>query len=103
MEERMEQGGHMNKRSSISDVDVLRAYVESSEVRGKVSFADLDRVSSSWPEQILERRFGCAPKVAFAAMERAFNRGLIEYGVSLRAGWITEKGRALLAKFGGSK
>ena len=28
--------------------------------------------------------------------ERAARRDLVEYGVSLRTGWLTDKGRALL-------
>ena len=37
----------------------------------------------------------CA-KIAYRAMERAHRHGLIEYGVSLRSGWLTELGKALL-------
>jgi hypothetical protein len=37
-------------------------------------------------------------KVCERAMERAYRRGLIEYGVSLRSGWLTEEGEALLGK-----
>ena len=32
------------------------------------------------------------------AMERAYDHGLIECGVSLRTGWLTAKGEALLAE-----
>lgn len=35
-------------------------------------------------------------KVVTRAMERAHRHGLIEYGVSLRSGWLTELGKALL-------
>lgn len=31
-------------------------------------------------------------KVCYRAMERAYNNKLIEYGVSLESGWLTEKG-----------
>lgn len=40
---------------------------------------------------------GQPEKVCYRAMERADKRGLIEYGVSLRSGWLTDKGKALLA------
>jgi len=38
----------------------------------------------------------CPPKVAQAAMERAYDRGLVDYGVSLRSGWLTKAGLHLL-------
>jgi hypothetical protein len=34
-------------------------------------------------------------KVCLRALERAHKRGLIDYGVSLRSAWLTDKGRAL--------
>lgn len=49
-----------------------------------------------WPEEIIMEKTGCPAKVAYAAMERAYNRGYIEYGVSLRGGWLTEKGERAL-------
>lgn len=52
-----------------------------------------------FPYDILEERTGQAFKVCWRAMERAADRGLIEYGVSLRTGWLTERGRALLSDF----
>lgn len=39
---------------------------------------------------------GQCDKVCYRAMERADGRGLVEYGVSLRSGWLTDKGKALL-------
>jgi hypothetical protein len=52
------------------------------------------------PNQILARETGESEKVCFRAMERAERRGLVEYGVSLRSGWLTEKGLKLLEKGG---
>ncbi len=46
---------------------------------------------------ILIRLTGASRKVAYAAMERAERNGFIESGVSLRSGWLTDKGRELLA------
>ena len=70
----------------ITDVQVCLAYAKANHKDG---FADT----------LLERQTGQHPKVVFRAMERACDRGLIDYGVSLRAGWLTEKGMALIAAF----
>ena len=69
----------------ITDRQVLLAYAEIAA--GSMAFADA----------LLQEFTGQPPKVCFRAMERAASRGLIEYGVSLRSGWMTDKGRALLA------
>lgn len=37
-----------------------------------------------------------SPKVVEAAVARAVDRGLIEFGVSQRFGWVTEKGRCMV-------
>ena len=50
-----------------------------------------------WPYELLSYWTGASEKVCFCAMERALKHGLIEYGVSLRSGWLTEKGKCLLA------
>lgn len=50
-----------------------------------------------YPYETLMARTGECFKVCYRAMERASDRGLIEYGVSLRTGWLTEKGKALLS------
>ena len=44
------------------------------------------------PWQILMDQFNAPEKVVYAAMERDFKKGYIEYGVSLRTGWVTEEG-----------
>lgn len=49
-----------------------------------------------FPYERLARKFNCDEKLAYRACERAAKRGLIEYGVSLRTGWLTEKGKELL-------
>jgi hypothetical protein len=66
----------------IPDYLVCRAYV--------VSYGD------TFPEQYLAQQTGQPEKVCFAAMNRAFKHGLIDYGVSLRSGWLTEAGKLLL-------
>ena len=47
-------------------------------------------------QELLAVRTGQPENVCYKAMERAEERGLIESGVSLRTGWLTEKGEALL-------
>lgn len=37
-------------------------------------------------------------KVVYAALDRALERGYIEYGTTIRQAWPTEKGLALLDK-----
>ena len=77
----------------ISDLQVVQAYAEMARqmdsVRGtgqRFEYAD----------DILERTTGQHPKVCERAMERAYGRGLVEYGMWLRGGWLTDKGKALL-------
>ena len=66
----------------------------------KIRRADVRRDKTSeivpFPYELLSAATGQPEKVCFRAMERACNRGLIEYGVSLRTGWLTEDGEALL-------
>lgn len=72
------------KRSDITDYDVCLAVREYNNTMG------------DFPYQTLAKKFGCDEKLAYAACERADDNGLIEYGVSLRTAWLTEKGAALL-------
>lgn len=75
------------KRSNITDEMVCRAYAKwSNEECGPEDF----------PYDLIMRETGAPMKVAYAAMERAFERGLLDYGISLRSGWLTDKGKALL-------
>ena len=53
-------------------------------------------VDIEWPYERMAVETGECEKVCYRAMERAENRGLVEYGTSLRSGWLTEKGKALL-------
>ena len=70
----------------ITDKQVVDAYLECSESGFSV-----------WPYQLLSQRTGQPEKVCYRACERAERHGLIECGVSLRSGWLTEKGRELQA------
>lgn len=49
-----------------------------------------------YPYETLVIETGQPEKVCYRAMERAADRDLIEYGVSLRTGWLTDKGKALI-------
>lgn len=81
-------------RKDISDLQVLRAY--------RQAWAEPKRQPFLYPEQILHAETGEPVKVCLAAMMRASVRDLIDYGVSLRAGWITYKGLAMLAAADGA-
>lgn len=51
-----------------------------------------------YPYEALANLTGECEKVCYRAMERAERHGLIEYGVSLRTGWLTDKGIDLLGR-----
>lgn len=72
-------------RKDITDLQVLKAYQESKRI-------NMDK----WPYEILMEWTGEPEKVCYRAMERAENRGLIDCGITLRSGWITDKGKELL-------
>ena len=80
------------KRSDITDRMVCEAYYQADVIRKSEDGAHV-----TWPEHVLMVRTGLPEKVIYAAMERACDNGLIDYGVSLRSGWLTNKGKALLA------
>lgn len=49
-----------------------------------------------WPYEALAVELGCHEKVAYRACQRACERDLVDYGISLRSGWLTDKGWALI-------
>jgi hypothetical protein len=55
----------------------------------------LRTTSSRFADDVLIDR-GYPPKQADRVLEDAADEGLIEYGVSARTGWLTDKGRRLL-------
>ena len=69
----------------ISDKQVVAAFHQAREEQYE-----------QWPYEILASGTGQPEKVCYRAMERAERRGLVEYGVSLRTGWLTEAGLKLL-------
>lgn len=80
------------QRKHISDYIVCLAYRASQKQREETSYQEYDTV-----EKILATMFPyISEKVIYAAMERACNHDLVEFGVSLRTGWLTPAGHALI-------
>jgi len=76
----------------ITDEMVCRAYERAEIQRGNGRvWRDYD-----YPYVTLERETGACFKVCYRAMERACDRGYVECGVSLRTGWLTDKGKELI-------
>lgn len=71
-------------RKLISDYDVCKAYQERKPF------------DKEWAYEILAKRFDVPEIVAYRACERAEKRGYLDYGTSLRSGWLTDKGKELL-------
>lgn len=72
------------KTADITDEAVCLAYAEG-------------RLLGFFADAILGERYPDFPdKVLYRAMERAHRRGLVDYGVSLRAGWLTPAGLSLV-------
>ena len=86
------------KRSDISDEEVLLAYCVVHRARKLgVGQGKLGVGQGQSAEYILAQRFPRAhPKVVWRAMERSYDRGLVEFGTNLRWGWLTPEGDAYL-------
>jgi hypothetical protein len=69
----------------ISDAQVCRAYLMAKE-----------ESRWQWPYDVLRELTGQHENVCFRAMERAAARGFVNYGTSLRSGWVTESGMRLI-------
>lgn len=78
------------RTSDVTDFRVCQAYAAMAagrEAGGRGQFAS----------DILKLWFPAIPmKVIERAMVRAHRRDLLEYGVSLRSGWLTQEGKDLL-------
>jgi len=61
---------------------------------GMIAMAKTTRIV--WPSEFLAEWTGEPIKVCYAAVERAKKRGYIDCGVSLRSGWLTDKGKELI-------
>lgn len=77
----------------VTDKMVCEAYAESARQRGPEW-----KNNYEFPYEILQRTTGQCLKVCYKAMERACERRLVECGVSLRTGWLTDLGEALIAQ-----
>ena len=72
----------------ISDLQVVQAY--------HAYWTDKQTGNYTRPLDRLMAATGQPQKVCWRAMERADHRGLVDWGVSLGVGWLTDKGKALL-------
>jgi hypothetical protein len=77
------------KTADISDKEVVAACKD-------YHAALRDGVYGDMGLNLLMERTGAPVKVAYSAMLRAYRRGLINFGVSLRTAWPEEAGLALL-------
>ena len=66
----------------ITDIQVILAFIESRK----------PNIIGKYPYDFLMEETGQPFKVCYRAMERAEGRGYIDCGVSLRTGWVTDKG-----------
>ena len=78
----------------ITDLQVVEAYAEMK--RHMDAIREIKR-TFQYADEILERMTGQPLKVCQRAMERAYGHGLVEYGMWLRGGWLTDAGKSLLA------
>lgn len=70
----------------VTDLQVLQAYADQGD-----GFADEKLMNST----------GHCEKVCYRAMERVARKGYIDSGVSLRSGWLTQEGQAVLTSAAG--
>ena len=73
------------KRSDIPTIEVMIAYKQYNDDR----YGD-------FPTVILMKKFNAPEKLIYSAIQRDYDNDLIEFGVSLRTGWLTDKGLQLL-------
>lgn len=71
------------KRKDIPSVEVIKACQER-------------KVTNEFLTDILMRKFNAPEKLVYSALERDSDYGLIEYGVSIRTAWATDRGLKLL-------
>lgn len=73
-------------RKDISDIQVCRAVLDAEHFNVR----QLD---------LLHWQTGECEKVCIRAMERAYGRGYLDYGVSIAAAWLTKKGERLVKSY----
>ena len=79
---------HM-KRSDIPTIEVLKAYQKYDQNRYSESITE-------FPTEMLMKKYNCSEKLVYSAIQRDYNNGLIEFGISIRTGWLTDKGIDIL-------
>jgi len=72
-------------RKHITDIQV---------VKNQLDWIDMNR--DGCPIKMLSKKTGECQKVVYRAMERAYEKDYLECGVSLRCGWVTDKGKELI-------
>ena len=89
-------------RKDITDLQVCLAVAESDSNR-KHKLANMESgppYLSTHIDEILNLMTDQPIKVCYRALERAYSRGLVDYGVGLYIGWLTDAGKQLLAAAG---
>ena len=76
------------KRSDITTEQVLSVYARPLEERYPA-------------DEVISAETGAPIKVVWSAMWREDGRGHLDYGVNLRGGWLTDKGKQTLAELKG--
>ena len=76
------EGGEIMQRKDISTKIILDACE-----------AFFSRTDERIPLEIIIAKTGAPAKVVYAALEREYNKGNIECGVSIRIPWLTDKGK----------
>lgn len=77
-------------RRHISDAQVIETF-------RRWNISNLRNEHPSWPYEMLSAETGQCEKVCWRAIERAERHDLLEYGVSLRTAWLTDKALATLS------
>lgn len=91
------------KRCDITTADVLRAYA-ANWTQPRVYIPVEQRLMTQFNVPFAkdtETYFDSRWKAVWAAMEREHARGYIEYGINLRAGWLSPKGKLKLIELCG--
>ena len=88
------------KRSDITDLSVVAACCAAHQAGEAQAVKMIDPTvgdGGRFSVDYLRDLYPEAPdKVLLVAMERAHDRGFIEYGITLRSAWVTEEGLNLL-------
>ena len=81
----------------VTDLQVVQAVAQ---YQAEMKAHDGGPLYPRFPYEVLSEDTGQCQKVCYRAMERADRHDLLEWGVSLRTAWLTDKGRELLESSG---